>query len=59
MLENVGAYVDYIIGFYGSGGRADHEFGNVKSLYFAKTLTKIPVLLVTESSISCLLERVS
>lgn len=47
--------INYIVGFYGSGGRADHEFGIIKSLYIAKEMSHIPVLLVTESSISCLL----
>ncbi|KAM7540191.1 hypothetical protein Aperf_G00000033472 [Anoplocephala perfoliata] len=64
MLENVQQNaadsskpkINYIVGFYGSGGRADHEFGIVKSLYIAKEMSHIPVLLVTESSISCLLD---
>ena len=51
--------IDYIVGLYGSGGRADHEFGIIKSLYIAKELTNIPLLLVTESSISCLLDKVT
>lgn len=49
----------YIVGMYGSGGRADHEFGIIKSLYIARELTDVPVLLLTESSITCLLSEVS
>ncbi|VDL48934.1 unnamed protein product [Hymenolepis diminuta] len=56
MLESVEFELDYIVGLYGSGGRCDHEMGIVKSLYIAKDLSKFPVILVTESSISCLLE---
>ncbi|CDS40725.1 thiamin pyrophosphokinase 1 [Echinococcus multilocularis] len=71
LLENIGGHckesstdrslrkpdIDYIVGLYGSGGRADHEFGIVNSLFIAKGLTNIPLLLVTESSISCLLDE--
>ncbi|VDM35851.1 unnamed protein product [Hydatigera taeniaeformis] len=46
------ASIDYIVGLYGSGGRVDHEFGIINSLFIAKGVTTIPVLLVTESSIS-------
>lgn len=51
--------VDYIVGLYGSGGRTDHEYGIIKSLYIARELTNVPVLLLTESSITCLLSEVS
>ncbi|VDK31800.1 unnamed protein product [Taenia asiatica] len=49
--------IDYIVGLYGSGGRADHEFGIINSLFIARGLTSIPLLLVTESSISFLLDE--
>nr|CDS29031.1 thiamin pyrophosphokinase 1 [Hymenolepis microstoma] len=57
MVENVQTNLDYIVGLYGSGGRLDHEFGIIKSLYIAKDLSKFPVIIVTEASISCLLEE--
>nr|VZI06140.1 unnamed protein product [Spirometra erinaceieuropaei] len=47
--------IDYIVALYGSGGRTDHELGILKTLFIARDLTELPVLLVTESSISWLL----
>ncbi|VDO01468.1 unnamed protein product [Rodentolepis nana] len=57
MVESSKCKLDYVVGLYGSGGRLDHEMGIMKSLYIAKTLSKFPVILVTESSISCLLDE--
>ncbi|VDL95254.1 unnamed protein product [Schistocephalus solidus] len=47
--------ISCIVVLYGSGGRADHELGILKTLFIARDLTELPVLLVTESSISWLL----
>ncbi|KAK0050651.1 thiamine pyrophosphokinase 1-like isoform X2 [Biomphalaria pfeifferi] len=39
------------------GGRMDHTFANVNTLYTALKLTKIPVLLVADNSMSVLLDK--
>ncbi|VDK83741.1 unnamed protein product [Dibothriocephalus latus] len=48
--------INFIVALYGSGGRADHVMGILKTLFIARDLTELPVMLVTESSISWLLK---
>ncbi|XP_025080714.1 thiamin pyrophosphokinase 1-like isoform X1 [Pomacea canaliculata] len=49
--EEVGQYV--VIGCI--GGRLDHQFANIETLYTALSLTTKPVFLISEGSAACLL----
>ncbi|CAL8086244.1 unnamed protein product [Calicophoron daubneyi] len=46
---------EVIVGASISGGRLDHEFGLIQSLYEAQRITKIPVLLVSDFCVTILL----
>ncbi|KAF8567706.1 hypothetical protein P879_02134 [Paragonimus westermani] len=48
---------DVIVGAYISGGRSDHEFGLIKSLYEAHKMRSIPVYLVSDYCVSLLLQE--
>uniref|UniRef100_A0A3Q0KE41 Thiamine diphosphokinase n=1 Tax=Schistosoma mansoni TaxID=6183 RepID=A0A3Q0KE41_SCHMA len=49
--------VDVLVAAQMSGGRFDHEMGLIKTLYEAKKLTNIPLLLVSECSVTFLLDE--
>ncbi|XP_048238448.1 thiamin pyrophosphokinase 1-like [Haliotis rufescens] len=46
---------DFITVIGAFGGRLDHLFGNINTLFLAHTLTKKPVVLISEGSVACLL----
>jgi hypothetical protein len=41
------------------GGRLDHVFANIETLHTAASLTSIPVFLISEGNLACLLPRAS
>ncbi|CAH8490550.1 unnamed protein product [Schistosoma turkestanicum] len=49
--------VDVLVAVQMSGGRFDHEMGLIKTLYETKRLTNIPLLLVSECSVTFLLDE--
>lgn len=56
---SIQAELDVLVAVQMSGGRFDHEMGLIKTLYEAKKLTNIPLLLVSECSVTFLLDEVS
>ena len=40
------------------GDRFDHVMGNIQTLFYAKTMTSLPVYLVTNASVELLLSKV-
>lgn len=56
---SVQAELDVLVAVQMSGGRFDHEMGLIKTLYETKKLTNIPLLLVSECSVTFLLDEVS
>ncbi|KAK3785049.1 hypothetical protein RRG08_038001 [Elysia crispata] len=46
-----------IVALGGFGGRLDHSLANISSLYTAKEMSSLPVMLVSSSSVACLLEK--
>ncbi|CAH8524712.1 unnamed protein product [Schistosoma bovis] len=51
------AELDVLVAVQMSGGRFDHEMGLIKTLYETKKLTNIPLLLVSECSVTFLLDE--
>ncbi|RUS77877.1 hypothetical protein EGW08_014351 [Elysia chlorotica] len=51
------AQVSSIVALGGFGGRLDHSLSNISSLYTARELSSVPVMLVSRSSVACLLGK--
>ena len=51
--------VSRIVAYVGFNGRFDHIMANVNTLYKASELTNIPVYLINEDALACLLQEVS
>ncbi|CAI2727465.1 unnamed protein product [Schistosoma spindalis] len=56
-IEKNNAELDVLVAVQMSGGRFDHEMGLIKTLYETKKLTNIPLLLVSECSVTFLLDE--
>ncbi|GFR74424.1 thiamin pyrophosphokinase 1-like protein [Elysia marginata] len=51
------AKVSNIVALGGFGGRLDHSLANINTLYAAKQFSPLPVMLVSSSSVACLLDK--
>ncbi|GFN89723.1 thiamin pyrophosphokinase 1-like protein [Plakobranchus ocellatus] len=49
--------VSHIVALGGFGGRIDHSLANISTLYTAKTLSDVPLMLLSRSSVACLLDK--
>uniref|UniRef100_T1JED9 Thiamin pyrophosphokinase thiamin-binding domain-containing protein n=1 Tax=Strigamia maritima TaxID=126957 RepID=T1JED9_STRMM len=49
--------LDFLVAITDTKGRFDHILGNIQTLYHAKTITNIPVYLLSEKSITWLLTK--
>jgi thiamine pyrophosphokinase len=47
---------EVIVGAHVSGGRLDHEFGLIQSLFEARNITSVPVVLVSDFCVTLLLD---
>ncbi|CAH8514951.1 unnamed protein product [Schistosoma intercalatum] len=56
-IKQNNAELDVLVAVQMSGGRFDHEMGLIKTLYETKKLTNIPLLLVSECSVTFLLDE--
>ncbi|CAH8526536.1 unnamed protein product [Schistosoma margrebowiei] len=56
-IEQNNVELDVLVAVQMSGGRFDHEMGLIKTLYETKKLTNIPLLLVSECSVTFLLDE--